>query len=72
MIDYVTPAQRLAGATSLEAKRAAAVEHLRSIGRLIIDPGCKWRPTSAASTDVRSTWAEARQRGVKRARKGAQ
>lgn len=66
MIDYITPAQRLTGANSLEAKRAAAVEHLRSIGRLLIDPTCKWRPTSAACTDVNLTWAEARQRSAKR------
>lgn len=66
MIDYVTPAQRLAGANSLEAKRATAVDHLRSIGRLLIDPACKWRPTNAASTDVAATWAEARQRSAKR------
>lgn len=65
MIDYITPQQRLAGANSLEAKRAAATAHLRSIGRLLIDPACKWRPTNAASTDVAATWAAARDREVR-------
>lgn len=62
MQDYITPADRLAAATSLEAKRQASIDHLRSIGRYIIDPGCKWRPRPACETDVRKTWAEAKRR----------
>lgn len=62
MTDYVTSEQRIAAATSLEAKRAASIAHLRSIGRYIVDPGCTWRPRSAAHTDVRITWDEARER----------
>jgi len=62
MIDYITPQQRIAAATSLEAKRAASVAHLRSIGRYIVDPHCAWRPRPAACADVRLTWAEARER----------
>jgi hypothetical protein len=65
MQDYITSEQRIAAATSLDAKRRASIEHLRSIGRLIIDPGCTWRPRSAAHTDVRITWAEAREREKK-------
>jgi hypothetical protein len=62
MTDYVTAEQRIAAATSLEAKRQASIEHLRSIGRYIVDPGCTWRPRPAAHTDVRLTWEEARKR----------
>lgn len=60
--DYVTPAERLAAATSLEAKRRASIAHLRSIGRYLLDQDCKWRPTPACKTDVRKTWAEALRR----------
>ena len=62
MTDYVTPDQRLAAATSLEAKRAASIAHLRSIGRYLLDQDCTWRPRPACQTDVRQTWAEARAR----------
>lgn len=62
MQDYITPADRLAAATSLEAKRRASIEHLRSIGRYILDQDCRWRPRPACETDVRKTWAEALRR----------
>lgn len=62
MQDYITPADRLAAATSLDAKRQASIQHLRSIGRYILDPGCTWRPRKACETDVRKTWAEALRR----------
>jgi hypothetical protein len=62
MKDYQTAAAVIEGATSLEAKRAASIAHLRSIGRYIVDPGCTWRPRPACQTDVRKTWAEARKR----------
>ena len=62
MKDYQTAAAVIEGATSLQAKCEAMKEHLRSIGRLITEPGCTWRPRPACQTDVRKTWAEARKR----------
>lgn len=62
MRDYQTAASVIEAATSLEAKRQASIAHLRSIGRYLVDPGCKWRPTPACKTDVARTWAEARKR----------
>ena len=56
-IDYITPADRLG--TSLQAKRAAAIAYLRSRGKYIVDADCNWRPTNAASTDVRRTMVSA-------------
>ena len=41
-----------------KAKRAKAIEYLRSRGRYLGDKECKWRPRSAAATDVRLTWEE--------------
>ena len=66
MIDYITPAQRLAGATSPEAKRAAAIAYLRSRRIYILDHDCKFKPTGKFGTDVAATWAKARQRSAKR------
>lgn len=37
-------------------------EELRARGRLIIDPACTWRPTSAAQTDLRATVQAERER----------
>jgi hypothetical protein len=59
-IDYITSADRLG--TSLAAKRASAVGYLRSVGKYITDEHCTFRPTSAATTDVRKTIAKARLR----------
>lgn len=56
MIDYITPQQRVSGASSLEAKRQAAIGYLRSIGRYVLDRECKWRPSDSHNTDVRATW----------------
>lgn len=56
--DHVTPADRLG--TSLEAKRARSISILRSRGKYIADLGCTFIPRSAAATDVRLTWAEAK------------
>lgn len=59
-IDHQTAAGRIGAATSLEAKRAAAVEYLRLRGKYIVDPGCGFVPTGAASTDVRKTIVDAK------------
>jgi hypothetical protein len=55
MTDYVMPAERISAATSLHAKRSAAVQYLRQRGKYIVDPGCAFVPTGPASTDVRAT-----------------
>lgn len=50
----------------LETKRQESIAYLKSVGKYIGEPGCKWRPRKAAQTDVAKTWAEARKReGVK-------
>jgi hypothetical protein len=59
-IDYITAADRLG--TSLDAKRASAIGYLRAEGKYIVDEGCAFKPTPAAKTDVRKTWAKARLR----------
>ena len=41
-----------------KAKLAKAIEYLRSRGKYLADQSCKWRPRSAAATDVRLTWEE--------------
>lgn len=46
--------------TSIEAKRELAIAYLRSRGKYIVEQGCKWRPTSAAATDIRHTINKAR------------
>lgn len=58
MIDYATPADRLG--TSLDAKRARSIAILRARGKYIADLGCAFVPRSAATTDVRLTWAESK------------
>jgi hypothetical protein len=60
MIDYITPAQRLAGATSLEAKRAAANVYLDAHQLSVLRHG--FTPTKVCDTDVSRTMALARQR----------
>jgi hypothetical protein len=37
-----------------------AVEYLRSKNKYIVDPKCKFKPTSAAHTNVRETILQAR------------
>ena len=64
MIDYVTPAMRLAAATSLEAKRAAAIAYLRSRGKYILDKDCNFRPTRSTHTDVRRTMDNAKSESI--------
>jgi hypothetical protein len=59
-IDYITSADRLG--ISLAAKRSSAIGYLRSVGKYIVDEGCAFKPTSAAKTDVRKTFARARLR----------
>jgi hypothetical protein len=73
--DYVTAEQRLnpeQGVDIHELMRGigarlahrmdARREELRARGRLIIDPACTWRPTPAAQTDLRATFAAERER----------
>ena len=60
MIDYITPAQRLAGATSLEAKRAAANAYLDAHQLSVLRHG--FTPTKVCDTDVSRTMARAAQR----------
>ena len=57
MIDHATPADRLG--TSIESKRTAAIAYLRSRNKYLIDPGCRWKPTNAANTDVKRTIVQA-------------
>jgi hypothetical protein len=59
-IDYITSSDRLG--TSLAAKRSSAIGYLRSQNKYIVDQGCAFKPTSAAKTDVRKTFARARLR----------
>lgn len=40
-----------------EAKRAEAIEYLRSRNKYLLD-GCKFVPTPAANTDVKTTWLQ--------------
>jgi hypothetical protein len=79
--DYITPEQRLnperpsSGDVLLEiraelqARIECAREELRARGRLLIDPACAWRPTSAAQTNVAATMQAERERLAKGARK---
>jgi hypothetical protein len=79
--DYITPEQRLnperpdiievmaATRSRLQARLDCAREQLRARGRLLIDPACAWRPTSAAQTDVAATMQAERERLAKGARK---
>lgn len=79
--DYITPGQRLNperpdNSTALleirarlQARMDTAREGLRARGRLLIDPACAWRPTTAAQTDVRATMQAERERMAKDARK---
>lgn len=60
MIDYITSAQRLAGADSLEAKRAAANAYLDANGISVLRHN--FTPTKACATDVQATIARAAQR----------
>ena len=46
----------------LETKRQESIAYLKSVGKYIVEPGCKWRPRPAAQTDVSKTWAEIRKR----------
>jgi len=46
----------------LQYRMAQQRESLRGRGRLLIDPACAWRPTSAASTDVCQTMQAERDR----------
>ena len=62
MIDYITPAQRLAGATSLDAKRAAAWRYLNEHSLSVLYHG--FVPTKAGDTDVSRTMALARRRAT--------
>lgn len=57
MIDYVTPQQRLAKATSLEAKRAEANAYLDARRISVLRDG--YTPTKACETDVRRTMMRA-------------
>jgi hypothetical protein len=79
--DYITPEQRLnperpdiievmaATRSRLQYRMAQQRESLRARGRLLIDPACAWRPTSAAQTDVAATMQAERERLAKGARK---
>lgn len=79
--DYITPEQRLnparpdiiavtnATRSRLQARLDCAREELRARGRLLIDPACAWRPTTAAQTDVAATMQAERERLAKGARK---
>lgn len=40
-----------------EVKRQEAIAYLRSRDKYILD-GCKWKPTPAANTDVKTTWMQ--------------
>jgi len=40
-----------------EVKRQEAIAYLRSRNKYLLD-GCKWTPTPAANTDVRTTWMQ--------------
>jgi hypothetical protein len=40
---------------SLESKREAAINYLRSRGKYIVDPSCHFKPTNAAQTDIAKT-----------------
>jgi hypothetical protein len=53
----------------LQYRMAQQRESLRARGRLLIDPACAWRPTSAAQTDVAATMQAERERLAKGARK---
>lgn len=79
--DYITPEQRLNPQrpssgdvlldirAQLQARMDTAREELRARGRLLIDPACAWRPTSAAQTDVAATMQAERERLAKGARR---
>ena len=79
--DYITPEQRLNPKrpssgdvlldirARLQARMDTAREDMRARGRLLIDPACAWRPTTAAQTDVRATMQAERERLAKGARK---
>lgn len=79
--DYITPEQRLNPErpssgdvlldirAQLQARMDTAREELRARGRLLIDPACAWRPTSAAQTDVAATMQAERERLAKGARR---
>ena len=58
MIDYVTPQERLAGADSLDAKRAAAWDYLNERGISVLRHG--FTPTKPCATDVQATMDHAR------------
>jgi hypothetical protein len=57
MIDYITPAMRLAAATSLEAKRAEANAYLDARKISVLRHG--YTPTKACETDVKRTMVRA-------------
>lgn len=46
----------------LETKRLEAIEILRSVNKYTADPHCKWKPRTAAKTDVAKTWVEVKRR----------
>jgi len=40
---------------SLESKREASIKYLRSRGKYIVDPSCKFKPANASQTDISKT-----------------